>query len=364
MRVLLFGTYDLTTHPRAATIAEGLRARGCDVAECDAPLGLGTAARVEALAKPSKVAAFLATILRRWVTLARAARRQPKPDVVLVPYLGHFDVHLAKLLFRGVPVVLDHLVGAGDTARDRRLDGRPRQRLMRMIDSAALSAADIVVVDTEEQLAVLPEKYRDRGVVVPVGATTAWFDAGSASESGAGQGPLRVVFFGMYTPLHGTPVIGAALGRLAGAPVEVTMIGTGQDEAETKAAAAANRSVRWLDRVASDELPAVVAGHDVCLGIFSTGEKALRVVPNKVFQGAAAGCAIVTSDTTPQRRAFGDAALLVPPGDATALADAVRQLAGDREELARLRKAANQLARERFTPEQVVGALMGRLDRR
>ncbi|HEY0806299.1 MAG TPA: glycosyltransferase, partial [Pseudonocardiaceae bacterium] len=135
----------------------------------------------------------------------------------------------------------------------------------------------------------------------------------------------------------------------------------GQDEAETKRAAAANMSVRWLDRVASDELPAVVAGHDVCLGIFSTGGKALRVVPNKVFQGAAAGCAIITSDTSPQRRAFGDAALLVPPGDATALADALRRLADGREELARLRNDANQLARARFTPEQVVGALTDRL---
>ena len=46
----------------------------------------------------------------------------PAPDVVLVGYLGHFDVHLARLLFRGVPVVLDHLVGASDTARDRRLE--------------------------------------------------------------------------------------------------------------------------------------------------------------------------------------------------------------------------------------------------
>ena len=71
-------------------------------------------------------------------------------------------------------------------------------------------------------------------------------------------------------------------------------------------------------------LPALVAGHDVCLGIFGTGDKALRVVPNKVFQGAAAGCAIVTSDTAPQRRALGDAAVLVPPGDPEALAAALR----------------------------------------
>jgi SAM-dependent methyltransferase/glycosyltransferase involved in cell wall biosynthesis len=368
MRLLVFGTYDATTHPRVATIADGLRARGVDVARCNAPLGLDTAARVDALAKPSRIPAFLATVLRRWCTLALAARRLPKPDVVLVGYLGHFDVHLARLLFRGVPIVLDHLIGASSTARDRRLDGGPRQALMGLIDSAALRAADVVVVDTDEHRDALPDRYRDDAVVVPVGAPQAWFDAAPQAWFDAApdvdrteQGPLRVVFYGLYTPLQGTPVIGAALGLLAGAPVEVTMIGGGQDAAEAKSAAAANTAVRWLDWVPSDELPALVGGHDVCLGIFGTGEKALRVVPNKVFQGAAAGCAVVTSDTAPQRRTLGDAARLVPPGDPTALADALRSLAADRAELAGLRKAARDLARQRFTAEQVVEPLAARL---
>ncbi len=117
--------------------------------------------------------------------------------------------------------------------------------------------------------------------------------------------------------------------------------------------------MRWLDWVPAAELPALVAAHDVCLGIFGTGDKALRVVPNKVFQGAAAGCAVITSDTAPQRRVLGDAAVLVPPGDPAALADALLRLADDREALLKLRHAARQLAAERFTPEQVVGAADG-----
>jgi glycosyltransferase involved in cell wall biosynthesis len=173
---------------------------------------------------------------------------------------------------------------------------------------------------------------------------------------------LRVVFYGLYTPLQGCPVLGAALALLADAPVEVTMIGTGQDEVSTKAAAAANTGVRWLTWVPADELPALVASHDVCLGIFGTSAKALRVVPNKVFQGAAAGAAIVTSDTAPQRRTLGDAAVLVPPGDPVALADALRGLAGDRAELSRLRTAARQLAKVRFGAEQVVEPLLERLE--
>jgi glycosyltransferase involved in cell wall biosynthesis len=378
MRIMLFGTYDTTMHPRIATIAEGLAANGLDVAECNAPLGLSTADRVAMLARPwIGGPALLGRLARRWTSLAVRAARMPMPDVVVVGYLGHFDVHLARLVFgarglvgrRRVPVVLDHLVGASDTAKDRRLDGGPRQLLLRMIDAAALRAADVIVVDTDEHLASLPERHRGRAVVVHVGAPAAWYAAAppdypeSGPASGTSAGPLRVIFYGLYTPLQGTPTIGAALGKIAGADIAVTMVGRGQDQAEAKSAAAASTSVRWLDWVPAAELPALVAEHDVCLGIFGAGEKARRVVPNKVFQGAAAGCAIVTSDTAPQRRVLGDTAVLVPPGDADALASALLELASDRARLASLRDAARALAVKRFAPAQVVIPLLDSLGR-
>src|SRR3984957_7972367 len=361
MRILLFGTYDTSMHPRVATIAEGLAASGLDVAECNAPLGLDTAARGDMLARPWTAPLLLLRLARRWTTLAVAARRMSRPDVVLVGYLGHFDVHLARLVFRRTPIVLDHLGGASDTGRDRRLDGGPRQALLRVIDAAARRAASIIVVDTDEHLAALPARHRPRAVVVPVGAPAAWLAARPAARPPGDDDRLRVVFYGLYTPLQGTPVIGAALGKIAGAPVDVTMIGNGQDLAESQAAAALNQSVRWINWVPSAELPAIVAGHDVCLGIFGTGPKALRVVPNKVFQGAAAGCAIVTSDTPPQRRALADAALFVPAGDAEALAAALLRLADDREELAGLQAAARQLAADRYAPGQLVAPLLARI---
>jgi glycosyltransferase involved in cell wall biosynthesis len=361
MRALLFGTYDTSLHPRIATIAEGLQAHGIEVAECNAPLGLDTAAKVDMLAHPWRAPALLVRLARRWATLAWAARQMSAPDVVLVGYLGHFDVHLARLLFRRVPVVLDHLVGASDTARDRRLGGIARQALLRTIDAGALRAADIVVVDTEEHLARLPERHQARAVVVPVGAPSAWHLAAAPAQQDDAGRPLRVVFYGLYTPLQGASVIGAALGRIAGAPIEVTMIGDGQDKAATMAAAGTSDAVRWLDWVPAAELPALVASHDVCLGIFGAGEKALRVVPNKVFQGAAAGCAIVTSDTPPQRRALAGAGVLVPPGDPDALAAALLRLAGDRTELARLRRQAREVAEEQFIPERIVIPLTRKL---
>lgn len=357
MKVLAFGTYDTTTHPRFGVLLEGLRAHGDEVVEVNRPLGLGTARRVAMLAQAWRVPALLARVLLRWIALAREGRRvyrAERPDVVLVGYLGHLDVRLARWLFRGTPIVLDHLIFAADTARDRGVRRGWKTWLLGCLDRAALRAADVIVLDTPEHAAMVPKELADRALVVPVGAPTPWFE----SRAQPAGGPMRVVFFGLFTPLQGAPTIGRALRELADwEDIEFTMIGSGQDLSSTRVAAAVNKQVTWYDWVDSADLPAIVGSHHICLGIFGTGPKALRVVPNKVYQGAAAGCAVITSDTRPQRSMLGEAALYVPAGDAEALATVLRRLADDPVELAALRKKAAERAATGFTPEVIVKGL-------
>jgi glycosyltransferase involved in cell wall biosynthesis len=365
VRILAFGTYDVRTHPRVGVLIEGLRAEGDQVAEVNVPLGVDTAARVAMLRQPWRLPLLALRLLRCWLVLAVRGRREwrrQRPDIVLVGYLGHFDVFLARLLFRKAVIVLDNLVFAAETATDRGESSTWKVRLLGALDHGAQRRADVVLVDSEEHAALVPAELADRVEVVPVGASAAWFEAGDAVGPPSAPDLLRVVFFGLYTPLQGAPTIGAALGELAGdRRIAVTMIGQGQDRAETRRLAADNPRVDWIDWVPAARLPAVVAGHDVCLGIVGSGPKARRVVPNKVYQGAAAGCAVVTSDTRPQRAALGDAAVFIPPGDPAALAGALRELAGDGPALAKLRAAARDRARDRFAPVAVVGSLRRRL---
>jgi glycosyltransferase involved in cell wall biosynthesis len=365
VRVLAFGTYDVRTHPRVGVLVEGLCARGDQVREVNVRLGIDTAGRVAMLRQPWRLPLLALRLARCWtVLIARGLheRRRHRPDAVLVGYLGHFDVLLARLLFRRAVLVLDHLVFAADTATDRGMAGSWKVRLLSWLDRRALTAADVVVVDTEENGRLVPADLADRVVVVPVGAPAAWFTAGEAHGPRGDGDPLRVVFFGLFTPLQGTPAIGAAIGLLAGDPrVHVTMVGRGQDRAEAQRLAAGNPRVQWLDWVPAGQLPELVARHDVCLGILGTGAKALRVVPNKVYQGAAAGCAVITSDTPVQRSALGDAAVFIPPGDAAGLAAALAELAGNPSALEKLRSAARDRAGERFAAPAVVGTLRHRL---
>lgn len=374
MRILGFGTYDVRSHPRVGVLFEGLRERGFFVREVDEPLNIGTAQRVKALSSPASAARFAAAVVKRWGRLIRrraAYRGRNAPDAVLVGYLGHFDVLLARVLFPSTPIVLDHLIFASDTAKDRGLLGhglseRFKSRLLKAIDGAALAAADVVVLDTADHRALLPTAARGKEVIVPVGAPARWFDAGKKREEAESRGiensfvqcgaeepvsaragadevsagcesasapdlPLSAVFFGLFTPLQGAPVIARALALLEnrGTRIDVTLIGDGQDAQAVRETLPAGECVRvsWMDWVNSADLPGVVARHDVCLGIFGTSDKARRVVPNKVYQGLAAGCTVITSDTPPQRRALGCGALFVEPGNAQALADALEELA-------------------------------------
>lgn len=333
--IVAFGTYDAARHPRVAVIVAGLRAHGYEVLEANRPLGLSTADRVRILQQPWRLGALVVRLLRCWALLAvdaiRLRRRRGAPEAVVVGYLGHFDVFLARLLYPRTTLVLDHLIFAGDTASDRGAAGL-RVRLLNLLDRLATACADIVVVDTEEHLRMLPEPAK--GVVVPVGASEGWFAAGDAAagtpvqgEDRAPGGMLSAVFFGLFTPLQGTAVLADAVARAvetaraAGGDLSLTMVGSGQDHAAVRTRLADVPGITWLEWVEPSSLPELVARHDVCLGIFGDTPKALRVVPNKVYQGLAAGCVVLTSDTPPQRRLLGEHLELVPPADPAALAD-------------------------------------------
>ncbi|GAA2984296.1 glycosyltransferase involved in cell wall biosynthesis [Microbacterium terrae] len=364
--IVAFGTYDKDRHPRVAIIIDGLRAHGHDVVEINHPLGLSTAERVRMLRQPWRLPALGTRMISRWRALRRDAKRliASGADVstVVVGYLGHFDVLLARRVFRRSTIVLDHLIFAGDTAQDRGAQGI-KVRLLQGLDRRAIAAADVVVVDTPEHAAMLPASAR--GVVVPVGARDEWFDVAPAegSDVGSPADAASVVFFGLYTPLQGAPVIARALATAidGGAPLTATLVGTGQDWQEARDALGDRAGVTWIDWVEPAALPALVARHDIALGIFGASGKALRVVPNKVYESAAAGCAVITSDTPPQRALLDGAVVLIPPGDADALAAELTRFAADASALASARRAARGRAAD-FRADRIVEPLLAELE--
>ena len=353
--VLAFGTYNTRKHPRVGILISGLRYNGVHVDQINRPLELTTAERVEILNKPWKLFGFAMLLLRLWRGLRHDAqawmRRYGKPDAVLVGYLGHFDVLLARRVFKGVPIMLDQLIFAADTARDRGSKGL-KVRLLSWLDRRDAKAATLLLTDTAEQQRLVPRSTRS--MVVPVGAEQSWYDAGVEAK----QPRKGIVFYGLYTPLQGTPVIAEAIALLAkeGVTPQITMIGKGQDCAEVRQKLTGLPHVKFVEWMEPELLPKFVSTRAISLGIFSAAPKGLRVVPNKVYQSLAAGCAVITSATAPQQRMIGDGAISTMPGAAGALADAIASLLANPDTLAQAQHRASEAA-SRFHASKITREL-------
>src|SRR5690349_15458103 len=95
-RILFFGTYDAQRYQSVRVLRDGLAALGHEIVECNEPLTVSTAQRVKMLRQPWRLPIFVVRLLAAWARLWRRARRMPACDAVVVGYMGHFDVHLAR----------------------------------------------------------------------------------------------------------------------------------------------------------------------------------------------------------------------------------------------------------------------------
>jgi glycosyltransferase involved in cell wall biosynthesis len=269
-------------------------------------------------------------------------------DALIVGYPGHFDMPAAKRAAQRRPVVFNPLISLTDTlvedrARFRR--GSIAARLLERVDRAAFRAADLVVADTEEHAGLFRDLGARRVEVCLVGAEERVFRPGRQMRE-----PFTALFIGKLIPLHGIETVLAAA-KLA-PEIQFRVIGSGQLEHVLESRPPNVDWIRWVEYA---QLPAQLHACGCALGIFGTTAKAQRVIPNKVFQALACGAPVITADT-PAIHELGEGALaLVPPGDAQALADAVRRLADNGELRAEL-SARGLTAYSERASEAILGA--------
>jgi glycosyltransferase involved in cell wall biosynthesis len=343
--VCCFGGYD-PGYPRNRVVRAGLAAAGYDVVEARA-----TGRRA----------------WRRWPELVAAWRRvADQTDVVLVPEFRHKDVPLARSLAGRRPLVFDPLVSRWDTlVGDWGLHraGSLQSRWNRTLDRWAFRGADRLLCDTWAHGELFVELGADRARLrrVLVGAEARFFDVPPPAVATSGA-PVRVAYIGGFLPLHGVPTVLEAVSRLESRATSlpaftVRLVGDGIEFGRARRLAADLRLARveFAGRIAYEAAPAVLAETDIVLGAFGAGEKAGRVIPHKLWQGLAAGRAVVTGDGEGPREVLEDGVHveLIPRGDADALADSLAGLIASRERRERLGAAGRARARELGSPEAI-----------
>jgi glycosyltransferase involved in cell wall biosynthesis len=343
VRVLYFGTYE-RSYPRNAQVISCLRRAGVEVTERHEAVWEGQEHKFGAGAGAAlRLAAAELRLLRGGDALF---------DAVVVGYPGHLDLPAARRTAGGRPVVFNPLVSLADTLVGDRGRFRPGSRAARglaAIDRRAFGAADLVVADTAAQAPLFRSLGARRVEVCFVGAEERLFQPSWARPA---DGEFTALFVGKLIPLHGLETILAAA-RLA-PELRFRIAGSGQLEALLEHRPPNVEHVDWVDY---ELLPGELYRASCALGIFGTSAKAARVIPNKAFQALACGTPLVTADTPAARELLRDeeSALLVPPGDAPALAAALRRLADDDELLRRLSIGGLAAYREQAS-EDVLGA--------
>ncbi|TAJ11578.1 MAG: glycosyltransferase [Planctomycetota bacterium] len=153
------------------------------------------------------------------------------------------------------------------------------------------------------------------------------------------QVPLRVGYVGGIYPSKGVHVLVDALRLLRGAPIELSVHGVLEwfpDYVAQLRAAAEGCAVHFAGRFDPLELDRVLEPLDVLVVPSVWYEN----MPLSIWEAWRLSIPVVASDLGGMREALaGGGGVLVPPGDARALADSLRALAADRERLHELARA-------------------------
>lgn len=300
MRALYFGTYD-RDHPRNLNAIAAMRSAGIDVTERSVAVhGTGLLGAISVASAETRLL---------W------PRRHPF-DVVIVGYPGHFDVPRARRLAGRRPLVFDAVLSLEDELVGVRRRFRPRSAaatVLRVADTRALRLPDLVVCGTRAEARYLESLGAQRAEAVFLGTDEELF-----GETWSPTYPFTAVQFADPS---------ADVVRAADAQTEVPV------------------RVVVRDEIAPDGLGIAVAHAGVVLGSFRES----RAIPPAVFDALSTGAPVITADTEAARELVvdGESALLVPPDDPRALAEAITRLASDGELRVRIAAAGNRVFRER-----------------
>jgi len=298
---------------------------------------------------PLKVVSSIASIPIRFLVLTLRYMYTPKHSIIFVPFPAHVDGLLAVLLskiFRK-KVVLDFLYGLYDTiVIDRCLvsvNSWPA-RLIKSYERFLIGNADVTLVDTiqhRDYLADLLHLDSEAISFVPVGIDeNQWLPDkpngkyGGLHDSEQEKRKCKLLLWSTFIPLHGVETVIGAAKLLENEAVEITIIGTGQTAPQIAALMAQlkPRNIIWHnDFVNIEIIRDSLKDAEACLGIFATGGKAARVVPYKAYQALAASKALITCRSPAIEDVLEDgiSAMLVEPGDAQLLANAIMRLCKD-----------------------------------
>lgn len=290
------------------------------------------------------------------------------PDCYLLGFRGDEIFWLVRLITLGRPLIFDHMMSPYDSLLNERKTirrGGAIAKLVYLYERSALNCSRQVLTDTDLHREYFQGLFRlppGKVVAIPVGADEEVFHPVKAGEVSGPRTGFEVLFYGSFLPLHGVDVILQAASLLRHLPIHFTLIGG--SNASRPATEATIRQMNleqvtlapWVELEA---LPGLIASADVTLGgPFGGTGQAYRVVTGKTFQVLAIAKPVIIGESGGDY-GFRDKGncLVVPQGDAEALARAIEWAFRHPPELVALGQRGYDLYRSRYSVRQVAEQL-------
>lgn len=230
--------------------------------------------------------------------------------------------------------------------------------ILERLELAAYAAADAVVVVTEGfrddllRRGVSPDKVH----TIRNGVDLTRFTGGTEPDPtvrqrlGAADGQTLALYLGAHGISQALPAVAEAA-ALTGPSVHVAFVGEGADKARLQETVRrlGVENVTLLGAVPRDDVPHLLAAADVCLVPLRDIPLFTTFIPSKMFEFLANEKAVIGSLTGEAAAILQEAgAVVVPPEQPRALADALLALAQDPERRRRMGVAGRTYVREHF----------------
>ncbi len=222
--------------------------------------------------------------------------------------------------------------------------------------------ADQMLVNSPGFISHIEERGGGDIALVPNGADPGMFDPNATGDEFRITHNLVGKFIALYAGAHGMSndldvLLDAASKLQEHSEISIVLLGDGKEKPALVAYAAVMGldNVHFLPPVPKNEMSAALAAANACVAILKPIEMYKTVYPNKVFDYMAAARPVILAIDGVIRDVVetADAGIFVSPGDADSLAAAIRTLAFDRPQAARLGNNGRKYIGEHFDRRQL-----------
>ena len=361
--VCLFGTYDYN-YSRNSSIRDGLKKSGVKVVEAYYEIPLSRLETKEDFGIAKWIQRIISKI-KAWVFLLSSWKLVKQSNVVIVLHPGHLDLPpawiLCKLLSK--PLIFDTSISPYDmyiVGRDLAKVGSVKELVLKKVEGFLLKLPDKLFTDTTLMKNFVCNTFKiqkEKVFTVPLGANNKLYKPKRSKNK-----KVKVLFFGMYNPVHGAWHIIKAINQLKNENIDFVMLGDGPIKDELIGYANKNKikNLEFKGFVPEPELVKEINSADILLGTFSNVHIMKRVIPNKIFGSIACKKCIITARQPILEEYFDHKSSIyyTIPEDHKTLADAIKELSDDKQLRETIASNAYEIYKDNFTPEKIGQTLM------